>query len=652
MLSSFRTAFKSKIGVGIVLAFLVLIALAFTSGDIANTGSFGGIAGGDRVAMVGDERIDTSTLVSAANTALDRARQEDPTVSMRNFLATNGLEQVLDNLIDRLAIAVFGKENGIVASDRLIDSEIAQLPAFRGADGEFSEDVYRQAMQQQGLNEAAVRNDISQGLIARQVMLPAGFGAKMSRQMTRRYAALLQETRKGSILVVPSLAFVEKTEPTDAEISQYYSRNQNRFIRPERRVIRYATFGTEALGKGAEPTDAEIAFRYENDKARFAASESRRVTQVVVPTEAAAKALAAEVSGGTSLAAAAQAKGLAASSTEMIDKQTLAQQTSAAVANAVFAANEGRIATPARGPLGWHVVRVEEVARQSARTLAQAREELASEIRTEKQRVAIAETLERIEDRFDSGASLGEAAQSLGLEVQSTRPVLASGVIYQTADETIPDVVRPVLDSAFAMDSEEPQLAEAVRGETFIIYDVTDIAESAPAPLAEIKADVRSAFIMDKASRAARAAAVSLQKAVKGGKSVANAVRDLGKQLPPAQQVSMGRPELTRMQQQGQQVPPPVALMFNMAEGTSKVQKAPGDRGWFVVTLDDIEPGKVAADDPMIDPAAAELGSVLGDEYSQALGRAIRSLVGVERNPDGIRAVRERLGGGATGGSE
>ena len=54
----------------------------------------------------------------------------------------------------------------------------------------------------------------------------------------------------------------------------------------------------------------------------------------------------------------------------------------------------------------------------------------------------------------------------------------------------------------------------------------------------------------------------------------------------------------------------------------------------------------------MIGPASAELGAAMGEEYAQALGRAIRAMVGVERNDDGIRAVREQLGGGASGGAQ
>jgi len=647
MLQFFRNFFKSRVGAAVAIGLLVLIALAFASGDVANTGSFGGVAGGNRVATVGGERIDTSTLSQAATSTLDRVKEDDPTMSMKAFLANEGLEQVLDDLIDRMAIAVFGQDNGIVASDRLIDSEIAQMPVFRGADGKFSEDLYRQMIQQRGMSEQLVRDDLRQGLIARQVMVPASVGSSMPKSMAQRYAALLTERRSGAIAILPAMLFAAQEKPTDTQISAYYKNNRDDFIRPERRVIRYATFGESILKDIPEPTEDEIAFRYNADKANYAESEKRRITQMIVPTQAAANAVAAEVAKGISLEKAAEAKGLAANSLEFFSRDELAGQASKAFADAVFAANKGAIAKPASSGLGWHIARIDEIDRKPGRTLDQVRNELAKTITQEKRRIALTETLERIEDSFDEGESLSDVAASFDLKVQSTKPVTADGKIYLSRDETVPQQLRPILDTAFTMEQEEPQLAEVERGETFAIFDVSDINASAPAPLDEIKDAVQAAYVIEKASAKAKTAALTVQKEVAGGKTLGQALASLKKRLPPVQNVTMSRPELSQMQQQRRQVPPPIALMFNMAAGTTKVQPAPGDQGWFVVTLTDITPGKVADDSPIIATARTELGRVAGQEYTDALGRAIRKQVGVERNDDGIRAVREQLGGGS-----
>src|SRR5690606_33746696 len=112
MIQLFRKFFSSKFGIAITLGFLALIAFAFASMDISSTGVFGGVSGGDRVAVVGKERIDAAELSTAATNALDQARQTDPTITMQAFIARGGLEEVLRQLIDRTAIAEFARRHG------------------------------------------------------------------------------------------------------------------------------------------------------------------------------------------------------------------------------------------------------------------------------------------------------------------------------------------------------------------------------------------------------------------------------------------------------------------------------------------------------------------------------------------------------------
>src|SRR5690348_6831765 len=115
MLQLFRNIFKSKLGVGLTLAFLLLIAIAFASSDVANNGTFGGVSGGDRVAVVGNERIDAAELKANAGNMLEQLRQQNPTLTMQVFIAQGGLERVLSQLLQRTSIAEFGRQNGMRA---------------------------------------------------------------------------------------------------------------------------------------------------------------------------------------------------------------------------------------------------------------------------------------------------------------------------------------------------------------------------------------------------------------------------------------------------------------------------------------------------------------------------------------------------------
>ncbi|MFA7585849.1 MAG: peptidyl-prolyl cis-trans isomerase [Novosphingobium sp.] len=643
MLQIFRKSLKSKLGAVVALAFLVLIALAFASADITGSGNFGGVAGGDRVASVGKQRVDTSELSQAATNALENIRQDDPKISMKAFLAQGGLESVLEQLIDRSAIGAFGEKYGLLASARLVDSEIAQMDAFKGPDGKFNDAAFRQTLQQRGISEALVRDDLEQGLVARQILVPAAFGAIVPQELATRYATLLLESRNGAVAVLPAAAFAPKTPPTDAEVQAFYAKNTQRFIRPERRTIRYAIFGDDVLKNLPAPTEAEIAARYAANKSAYAASENRRITQLIVPTEAAAKAIAAEVAGGASLEKAAANKGLATAALNPIGKEALAAQTSRAVADAAFAAGRGTIAAPARSGLGWHVLRIDAVEQRAERTMDQVRNELVPQILAEKRRSAINELSSKIEEEFDQGGTLGDTAKELGLTVAATEQLTADGQVYAKPGEAAPAMLGKVMSTAFAMEKEgEPQLAEIEAGKTFIIFDVTDIQPSAPAPLAEIRNDVVAALMIEKGAAAAREAADKVLAQTRKGTDLSTALASLGVALPPVERVTMSRQQLAAMQNN---VPAPIGLMFSMAKGTTKLLPAPGGQGWFVVSLKDIIPGKVDAANPLVASARRELGLVAGREYAEALRRAIRAEVGVERNPAAIRAVRNQLDG-------
>lgn len=646
MLQSFRNLLNSKLGAAIGVVILVLIALAFASGDVANNGGFGGVAGGDRVATVGKGRISTSDLSQAASSALENMKSENPRLSMQSFLASGGLEKVLEQMINREAVSVFGKEHGIVASDRLIDSEITKISAFKGPDGNFSQDAFRQALQQRGISEKLVRQDLEQGLIARQVMMPASFGAVVPREMAKRYAALLTEKRQGSIALLPSPLFAPKAEPGDKELAAWYGAHKDKFIRPERRVIRYASFGEDTLKNLPLPTDAEIAARYEADKAKYATRETRDITQLIVPTEAAAKVVIAEVSSGKSLEEAAKAKGLSTTRHQNTDKDAFAGESSQAVATAAFAAPKGKLAPPTKGSLGWYVVRSDRVETHPARSLVQVRAEIAATLAAGKKRAALNDLVSRIEEEFDQGGNLSDTAKELGVTLAKTAPLTADGAVYGKNEEKAPAVLARVLQTAFSMEREnEPQIAEVEAGKTFVVFDVTDIAPSAPAPLAEIREDVKRAYLLDKGSAAAKALAQKVQAEVRKGSTLAKAMASQNMMLPPVENINMDREQLTRIQQASGQVPPPLGLLFNMAEGSVKLLAAPQNRGWFIVSLNNIEPGKVMDNDPFLLAVQRDLGSIAGEEYSDAMNQAIRGEMGVTRNTAAIKAVKKQLGG-------
>ena len=643
MLEFFRSFMKSKLGVAMTLGFLALIALAFASGDILSFGSLGGASAGTTVATAGSRKINANALDFFARRALEQAKRRDASLNLRSLVAAGGLEQVLEGLLDNAALSAFGEKTGIIAGDRLVGSELAKESAFRGNNGNFDDATYRAALAQQGFSDTVYRQLISDQLVSQQIQIPAAFGAHVPNELVVRYAALLTETREGSIALIPSAAFAPQTPPADADLAKYYAAHRNTYSRPERRTIRYVTFDDTVLKNVPAPSDAEVAARYNTDKAKYAASETRKLTQLVLSSQAAANEVLASLGKGISLDRAAQSRKLATAQIPAITKETFSSQNSAAVADAVFAAAQGKIVGPVKGGLGWYLVKVDGIDRKPGKTLDQAHAEIITALSSVKKRAALADFSARIESEFDGGSALSDVAKELGAEIKQTETLTADGKVFGKPDQVLPPEVQRVVQTAFLMEQEgQPQLAEVDPGKTFVVFDVTNIQQSAPAPLSEVKVQVTADYQLERGEIAARAAAAKVEAAGRKGGDLRPAMAALGAPVPPVDVVSMKRADIRRY---GPQVPAPLALLFSMAQGTVKQMAAPNNRGWYVIALKTIIPGKVDPKDPGLASASQELGQLAGREYADQLRRAIRADVGAKTDDANVKALAKQLSG-------
>lgn len=641
MLTFFRRFFQSKIGLPIFLGFLVLMALAFAAADITGTG-FSGVSGSDRVAVVGGEPIASTELVTATNNALEQVRQQNPTLSMPEFIAAGTLDEVLRQLIDRNAIGLYARQYGLRAGDNLVNSEILQIEAFKSLSGEFDEQTYLAALRQRGLSDAVFRRDLANGLLEDQLLRPALAAPQMPAKIARQYASLVLERRKGEIALIPSTAFAPAGDPSETQLAEWYGKNRAMFMRPERRTLRFAVFGDDTLKVDAVPTEAEIAARYKRDAAQYQASERRAVTAFVVPTQDAAKALAARIRSGTSLEAAAREAGFSASPTDLRDRQALANATSLAFAENAFKAAQGGVIEPAQGNLGWYVARVDKIERIPARSLAEVRGTIAEALGIEKRNAAIADLVAEIEGEIDSGTALAEVAKAYGLTVETTPALLANGQAFGQPGVQIVPQLAPVLATAFQMEESEPQLAEVVPGKQFVMFEVARLDEASAPPLAEVKEQAIAGWKRAQGAILAKQAADRIAAKARGADGLAAALAAEGKPHE-LERIDIERRAL--LSQRGRNIPAPLVLMFSMAEGSVKVLEGPRNVGWYIVSLADISTNPVESEPGLLEQTRTQLAPTLTEEYRRQAAAAMRKELGTTRDDAAIEAVRKRLAG-------
>src|SRR3546814_5573400 len=95
-------------------------------------------------------------------------------------------------------------------SKRLVDGQIASIPALQGPDGKFSPEIYKSVLAQQRLTDAALRADMTREIFARQLIVPTVGASQIPMQVALPYAALLLEKRQGHVGFVPATARSEE----------------------------------------------------------------------------------------------------------------------------------------------------------------------------------------------------------------------------------------------------------------------------------------------------------------------------------------------------------------------------------------------------------------------------------------------------------
>ena len=641
MLSVFRRFIHSKFGALFALLLLGIIAAAFIMGDISN-GKFGrSIGGGDTVAKAGGSRLTLTQFQERVQRVFENARRSNPGLQINDFLAQGAARQIYDQLVAAMTLKEYAGDQGVHISKRLVDAQIAQIPAFQDAAGNFSQDNFRQLLLRERITEQALRDDITREILERQMLAPVGLGVKLSDSLVLPYASLLLEARQGTIAAVPAAALADIKDPSEAQLADFYKQNAARFTIPEQRRIRYAIIDGERFAQAAQPTDADIAAYYNQNKAAYAAKESRSFEQLILPTQAAAKAIAAEVKGGKSLATAAQGAGLAASNLVDQSREALTSSSSAAVANAAFAARQGELVGPMRGSLGWVLLRVAAVKTIPARPLAAVREEITGTLRVQKEKRLLSEFTGKVEDQIADGGSFEEVVKDNGLKLETTPFLLATGKQVEDQAYQASADVQPLLTPVFQMSQDDDtQLIPIAADKRYALAAPAEIQAAAPPPLAKVKPLVVAQYKLAQGNAKAKALAEQIRAKVAKGMKLADAVATAGVRLPAPQVVGGRRADIMR---EGQRPPAEVMMLFAMAQGSVKTLPIGQDRGYFIVQLNGIKRGDAGGQKALLDQVRSQLGEVVGQEYAQQFERAVEKQLDVQRKPSALADVQRAL---------
>jgi peptidyl-prolyl cis-trans isomerase D len=577
----------------------------------------------DTAIKVGETKVTLQQLETDYRQARDRLRR-----------AFGGeVDESLDPTVDRAttqaALDEEARRLGLVVSDALVRTRIANDPTFRGPAGQFDRFQFQRLLYENGFSEQRfvelVRADIR-----RQALIDAfEIATPVPAALVDRVYRHRNERRSGERMFVAAASFPDVGTPTDAQVAETYDANIERFTAPEYRAVSVVRVGVEEAMAGLELDAKTLQEEFEARRAEFDVPERRELKQMLFASEAEARAALAAIEGGKSFdQVASETPGQSPERAAL--GEVTRQETIPEFAEAAFAAEAGKSIGPVRTPFGWHVVAIVSVKPGETATLESVRARLEPELKRRLGADRAFEIANRVEDLITRGRTLEDAANAAGAAIVKVAALDARGRNAAGEVEPVfsgaPEAVRAAFETPAGRES---QLIETRTGPYFVVRP-DGVTPAQRKPMADVRAEIVTLWQAERRDERAAARAREIVAAHEGGETFEAIALRLNSRIEAIEPVLRTG--------DGGRVPAQIAArLFALESG--KAAMAPGLEGHYVVRLKDVVPADPAADAAGVEQVRVQLrrdiAGDLGAEYAQGLRKRLGATVN--------RAVVERL---------
>ncbi|MCM0021515.1 MAG: SurA N-terminal domain-containing protein [Tagaea sp.] len=624
MLQSIREKTTGMV-VKVLFAILVVSFAAWGIGDYAFLRTTD-----DTAIKVGETKVPIEQLEQEYRQARDRLRRAFGGEVDDSLLRQFGvLDQTVERATTQAALDEEARRLGLVVSDALVRMRIANDPLFRGPTGQFDRFQFQRLLFENGFSEARfvelVRADIR-----RQALLDAfEIGAVVPAALIDRVYRHRNERRAGERVFVAAASFPDVGEPTDAQTTETYDANIERFTAPEYRAVSVVRVGVEEVLATLELDAKTIEEEFAARRAEFDVPERRELKQMLFATEDEARAALAAIEGGKSFdQVATDTPGQSPERTGL--GEVTRGETIPELAAAAFAGEAGKSIGPVRTPFGWHVVEIVSVKPGETATLESVRARLEPELKRRLAGERAFEIANRVEDLITRGRTLEDAAVAAGANVLKIAAIDARGRNpageVEAAFSGAPEAVRAAFETPAGRES---QLIETRTGPFFVVRP-DGVTPAQRRPIAEVKDEAVTLWKAERREERAAERAREIAAAVTAGEAFEAAALRLNLRIEAIEPILRTG--------EGGRLPAQIAArLFALAPGG--LATAPGLEGHYVVRLKEIVPADPAADAAGVEQLRVQLRRDIAGDLTAEYAQGLRQRLGTTVN----RAVVERL---------
>lgn len=500
------------------------------------------LGGGDPVvARVGNQFNGQKIYQSQFKSALERAYQD---LQRRG---ANGVDRkllekaVFDDMIQKAVFRRYARDQGYRATDAVLFSNISSDAAFQ-KDGKFDTATYEERLGQRGRTPQQYENELRLMLESYQLadaVIDSAFVTPVEAAQTGR---LQGQERNLSYASFDPAKYKDKIKVTPEQVKQKYESSRSQYMAPERIKLAYVELALDALPKADPPGDDVLKVMYEAEKdGRFTTPDQRKARHILVnfgtdksAAKAKIEALAAQLKSGKDFAELAKASSDDPGSKSQggdlgwVKRGQMVKEFETVLFELKSA---GQVSEPVESQFGWHLIRLDELKPRQIRPFSDAavRQELIDLFQAKESQKRYQEYQDKIEQlAFESPTSLEPVAKELGLQVQTTdwftRAGGSSGISAEAA-------VKQAAFSEEVLKDGENSKPLAVGENRVAVVRKAEYEAPRQRALEEVAAEVETALVAEQANAQAMADAEAVLAAAKGGKTLADAVKEKGADL-------------------------------------------------------------------------------------------------------------------------
>ena len=482
MLHAMRKGASGWLAKGLLLLLVASFAVWGIGGDMLTSSV------GSNVIEVGKTRVSLGEFQRDYQRNLNILSQRFGTQLTQEQARQFGLAQMTINQIaSRALIAEKTRSMGLNADDDAIRNVIRSQPAFQNQFNQFDRIMFEQFLAQNGYSEAQYVEIVRNNITGEQLFgsLPLGI-AEAPAPLTDTIYGFIGEKRSADYINILDSSIGFAPAPTDEELQTLVDDNPENYTAPEYRKISYILLTPASVAAETEISDDELQADYEARKEEFDIPEKRTVQQMIFETEDAAKAAQAKITEGQSFADVAMSD-LQLTTTDINLGVVSPNDLLPELQGPIFALQKDAVTEPVKTVLGWHLATVTDIEPGEARSFADVKDDLKQELQLQRSHDLLYDRAAKLEDEFAGGATLADAAQTLGFKVVTTDWIDANGL--QKSGDAAADLPQSpgFLSEAFARTTEdEPEVSERAGGGYYSLA-VNAVEDAAVKPLAEVK---------------------------------------------------------------------------------------------------------------------------------------------------------------------